>query len=349
MYNIILAFLNAFVITYLLIPSIVQVAKTKRLYDEPGERRSHTVPTPSLGGIAIFAGLSFAIVMWTPFNLFGRLQYILCAFLVIFLIGAKDDIDPVSPRVKLAAQILAAGILIYASKVKITSFYGVFGINDLPEWISVAFTVFIIIVIINAFNLIDGINGLSGSLVVLIFSVFGTWFYLAGRPELSVVAFSTVGAVVAFLKYNITPADIFMGDTGSLLLGLICSILAIEFIEFHRSPQLQPAYAFQAVPAVAIGIIIIPLFDTLRVFTTRMLKGRSPFQPDRTHIHHLLLDSGLTHTQATSTLVLVNIIFIFIVFFFQYIGTLPLILLILLLASVSSALLYYSVRRKKSE
>ncbi|MEM9990318.1 MAG: MraY family glycosyltransferase, partial [Bacteroidota bacterium] len=200
---------------------------------------------------------------------------------------------------------------------------------------------------INAFNLIDGINGLSGGLATLIFSVFGTWFFLAGRPELSVVAFATVGAVVAFLKYNITPAAIFMGDTGSLLLGLICSILSIEFIEFHQSSELQSVYAFQSVPAVTIGIIIIPLFDTLRVFTMRMLKGKSPFQPDRTHIHHLLIDSGLTHTQASTTLVLVNIIFICIVFFFQHIGTLPLILLILGLALLASSWLYWKVQQKQ--
>ncbi len=346
MYDIILAFITAFSITYLLIPSIIHVADVKRLYDEPGERRSHTVPTPSLGGIAIFAGLSFAIVLWTPFAVFGKLQYILCSFLIIFLVGARDDIVPVRPKVKLLAQIFAAIILIFRSNIKLTSLYGIFGIQELPEWAAVILSIFTIIVIINAFNLIDGINGLSGSIATLICGVFGTWFFLTGYPELSVVAFATIGAVLAFLKYNITPAQIFMGDTGSLLLGLICSILTIKFIEVHQILPPTHPYVFSAAPAVAIGIIILPLFDTLRVFTTRMLKGKSPFQPDRTHIHHLLLDTGLTHTQATSTLVLVNILFIFLVFFFQYIGTLQLILLILLLATISSGWLYFSVRKR---
>lgn len=347
MNEMILAFITAFTLTYFLIPSIIHVAKIKNLCDEPGERRSHKVVTPSLGGIGIFAGLIFAIVLWTPFNFFGKLQYILCAFLIIFLIGAKDDIDPVSPKVKLGGQLLAATILVFKSEIKLTTLYGLFGVYALPEFVAIPLSIFTIIVIVNAFNLIDGINGLSGSISTLVCVVLGSWFYLNGRIELSIVAFSTAGAVVAFLRYNVTPAKIFMGDTGSLLLGLVSSILIIKFMEMHRDPNIQVQYAFQAVPAVAIGILIIPLFDTLRVFTMRILKGKSPFDPDRTHIHHLLLDSGLSHMQATGTLVLVNILFIALVFSLQSIGTLYLLLLILVLAAVSTGFLYYLVDRRK--
>ncbi|MEL6941810.1 MAG: MraY family glycosyltransferase [Bacteroidota bacterium] len=215
MYEMILAFITAFTLTYFLIPPIVKVARKKGLCDEPGERRSHTVSTPSLGGIAIFAGLTFSVVLWTPFEFFGNLQYILCAFLIIFLIGAKDDIDPVSPKVKIAAQLLAAFILVYKSKIKISSLYGLFGLYELSDWVAVPLSIFTIIVIINAFNLIDGINGLSGSIGTLTFSIFGIWFYLVRSPELAIVAFAMVGAIVAFLRYNITPAQIFMGDTGT--------------------------------------------------------------------------------------------------------------------------------------
>jgi UDP-N-acetylmuramyl pentapeptide phosphotransferase/UDP-N-acetylglucosamine-1-phosphate transferase len=351
MYDIILAFLTSFVLTFLAIPSIISVAIKKRLMDEPGERRSHTVSTPSLGGIGIFAGTIFSIILWTPFKYFGDLQYILCSFIIIFLIGAKDDIDPMSPGKKFAGQIFAALILIFKAKVVLTSFQGIFGIYEIPYFVSVALTLLTILVIINAFNLIDGINGLSGSLGILISVVLGVWFYQIDRIEIAIVAFALSGSILAFLKYNVTPAKIFMGDTGSLLLGLVCSILAIKFIELHNELQGSPyeEFAFNAAPAVAFGILILPLFDTLRVFTMRVLKGSSPFEPDRNHIHHLLIDSGLTHMQATSTLVVVNMLFIFIVVKMQNIGSLNLLILIMGLAILLSSLLYLIARNRRKE
>jgi len=347
MYDIILSFLTAFMLTYFAIPSIINIARKKNLCDEPGERRSHSEATPSLGGIAIFAGVIFSIILWTPFELFGDLQYILCSFIIIFLIGAKDDILPISPNKKLIGEVLAASILVFKSNVKLTSLYGILGINELPEVVSIILSVFVIIVIINAFNLIDGINGLSGSIATLISVTLGVWFFLTDQIALALVAFSLAGAVVAFLKYNFTPAKIFMGDTGSLLIGLVCSILTIKFIESHNVLAVDHRWAFQAVPAVAIGIMILPLFDTLRVFLMRAIRGKSPFSPDRTHIHHLLIDFGLTHMQATGVLVVVNIFFIILVISLQSIGSLNLLLLTTAIAIILTALLYFSVNKKK--
>jgi len=344
MYDIILSFITAFSLTFLAIPSIIRIAKIKNLVDEPGERRSHTTSTPSLGGIGIFAGVIFSIIMWTPFEVFGDLQYILCAFIIIFLVGAKDDIEPIAPQKKLLGQLFAAFILVFKSNVRLTSLYGIFGVYDIPEYASLLLSIFTILVIINAFNLIDGINGLSGSISTLIAITLGTWFYLVDEKALSIVAFALAGSVIAFLKYNFTPARIFMGDTGALLVGLVCSILAIKFIEFHKTVHDTP-FSFQAAPAVAIGILILPLFDTLRVFTMRILRGKSPLYPDRQHIHHLLLDAGMTHMQATGTLVFTNVVFIVFVFTLQGIGTLNLLLSILGLAVVLTLILMRFVKR----
>lgn len=348
MYDIILAFITAFALTFLAIPSIISLAKKKNLVDEPGERRSHSISTPSLGGIGIFAGTIFSIILWTPFNYFGDLQYILCAFIIIFLIGAKDDIDPISPSKKFLGQIFAAFILVFKANVKLTSLYGILGVYQIPEVVSIILSIFTIIVIINAFNLIDGINGLSGSIGTLIAVTLGMWFYMIDEIAISIVAFSLAGSTIAFLKYNITPAKIFMGDTGSLLLGMVCAILAILFIEIHNNLGDSP-YAFKAAPSVAFGILILPLFDTLRVFIMRMAKRKSPFHPDRNHIHHLLIDSGLTHMQATITLVVVNLIFIFIVVKLQGIGTLNLLILILGIATLLSVLLMLISKNRRSE
>jgi len=348
MYDIVLAFITSFLLTFFAIPSIISVARKKELVDEPGDRRAHSVSTPSLGGIAIFAGTIFSIILWTPFRYFGDLQYILCACIIVFLIGAKDDIDPISANRKMLGQIFAALILIFFSKLRITSFYGIFGITELPILLSIAITLFIIILIINAFNLIDGINGLSGSIGILMAVTFGTWFYMVERIELASISFALAGSVIAFLYYNITPAKIFMGDTGSLLLGLVASILSISFIEHHQYIMDTPyaMYAVESPPAIAVGILILPLFDTLRVFTSRMLKGNSPFRPDRNHIHHLLLDLGYSHMQATAILIIVNIGFIFLVFKFQTLGSMKLLLVMLLMASILVAIIQ-SIRAKK--
>ncbi|MCB0687139.1 MAG: undecaprenyl/decaprenyl-phosphate alpha-N-acetylglucosaminyl 1-phosphate transferase [Saprospiraceae bacterium] len=344
MYDIILSFITAFTLTYFAIPSIINIAAKKNLVDIPDERKAHTTPTPSLGGIAIFAGVIFSIVLWTPFHVFSDLQYLLCSFIIVFLIGAKDDILPMAPWKKLVGEIFAAAILVLKSNVKLSSLYGVFGVYDIPDIISIPFSIFVIMVIINAFNLIDGINGLSGSISTLIALVLGTWFFLINHVELAIVAFALAGSTIAFLKYNFTPAKIFMGDTGSLLVGLICAILTIQFIEIHKTLE-GSAYAMKAVPAVAIGILILPLFDTLRVFITRILKGKSPLTADRNHIHHLLIDCGLSHMQATGVLVLTNAIFIYAVFALQDLGTFRLLIIIVLAAISLTALLIYQRNR----
>jgi UDP-GlcNAc:undecaprenyl-phosphate GlcNAc-1-phosphate transferase len=350
MYDIILSFITAFTLTYFAIPSVINVARVKRLFDDPNERSSHTVSIPSLGGIAIFAGLIFSVIFWTPFNVFGNLQYILCSLVIIFLIGAKDDILPMRPSAKFAGQIFAALIMVYKADVVITSFYGLFGIYELAAWFSIPFSVIIIVLVINAFNLIDGINGLAGTIGSIIAATFGIWFFLVDRIEIALVCFALLGAIVAFLKYNYTPAQIFMGDTGSLLVGLVSSMLAIKFMEINSDLVVSgSSYVVSSAPAVTIGILIIPLYDTIRVFSTRILRGRSPFYPDKTHIHHLLLDLGYSHLQGTVILAMTNIVFILLALLLQDIGTLYLMIVVLGLATLLSGLLYFAVKKKKAK
>jgi UDP-GlcNAc:undecaprenyl-phosphate/decaprenyl-phosphate GlcNAc-1-phosphate transferase len=352
-YEVLLSFITAFIPSYFIIPSVIHVAKEKHLCDVPGERRSHTEVTPSLGGIAIFAGVMFSMIFWAPFKTFSELQYTLCAFIIIFLIGVKDDIMSISPYKKLLGELMAAGIVVLKSGVKITSLHGFAGVYAIPDWFSIILTTFTIIVIINSFNLIDGINGLSGSISTLVALTLGTWFYLVDKTGYAIMAFSLAGAVVAFLKYNFTPARIFMGDTGALLLGLILSILIINFIEINQQiinsaePLLSKSYTIAAGPGVAIGILILPLYDTLRVFLIRMSHGRSPFSPDRMHIHHLLIDFGFSHMKATGILVAVSALFIALSLFLQNLGTFTLIFVIIALATSMSLFLQKSVEKQK--
>ena len=251
-------------------------------------------------------------------------------------------------------QIFAALILIFMANVRITSFYGLFGVEILPYWVSVSLSLFTILLIINAFNLIDGINCLSGGLGALISLLFGIWFFLVERVELAIIAISLTGALIAFLKYNWTPAAIFMGDTGALLVGLICSMLAIKFLDSHlnhlpdliKDDAFYKRYRTESVPAITIAILIIPLFDTLRVFVMRILRGRSPFYPDKTHIHHLLLRVGYSHLQATGILVVANILFVLLAYYLQYNGTLIVTIVIIGLATLLTAILGFTAKRR---
>lgn len=307
--------LTAFALTYFAIPSIIAIARNKQLYDEPVERSSHRKRTPSLGGIAIFSGVIFSILYWTPLGGPPRMQYVLCAMLLLLLVGAKDDISSVSAQKKLISQVMAASILVLKSNVKLDSLYGLMGVHgQLSEPLTILLSIFTILVITNAFNLIDGINGLAGSLAVLIFTTFGLWFFVVDELPLATISFAVVGAVMAFLKYNYSPAQIFMGDTGSLMLGLVSAFLAINFIVLNNDLPFNDPYRLQGGPAVAIGILLIPLFDTIRVFITRLIRGQSPMQADRRHIHHLLIDTGRSHTEATTILTGLSIIVIVLVF-----------------------------------
>jgi UDP-GlcNAc:undecaprenyl-phosphate/decaprenyl-phosphate GlcNAc-1-phosphate transferase len=347
MYDLILAFITAFIPCYLLIPIVISVAKEKHLYDIPdGKRKTHEEITPALGGIAIFVGIIFSVIFWTPSKVLEELQYMLAAFIMIALIGIKDDIVPMSPRMKLIGELMAAGILFLRGNVSINSLYGFFGVQEIPMWVSFPLTIFTIIVIINAFNLIDGINGLSGGISLTISVILGVWYFLMDKTSFAILAFAMAGAVTAFLKYNITPAKIFMGDTGALLLGLISSILVIKFIEINR---LDPnnVYAMKAAPAIAVSIIIFPLFDTARVFAMRLWRGRSPFSADRLHIHHLLIDYGFTHSQASAILIIATMIFITLAIYLQKIGTFQLLSVILMGAFVASFCLQKIVERKR--
>lgn len=247
-----------------------------------------------------------------------NLQFILCALLVLFFIGLKDDIIPISPLKKLLSQVVASFILIHFAEVRLTSFYGIFGLYEISLEASYCLSFMTIITIINAFNLIDGVDTLACSIGIIISLTFGLWFYAVGSLENAIIASSLFGSLVGVFIYNKSPARVFMGDTGSLMLGLLSSVLAIRFIELARTYVTENhPLAINSGPAVAFGILIIPLFDTLRVFLLRIIGGRSPFSADQEHLHHVLLSITNSHMRTSLILSLVNIAFVIFVVTFQ--------------------------------
>ncbi|MHA4807963.1 glycosyltransferase family 4 protein [Flavitalea flava] len=312
MFDVLLSIAISFTITFLAIPAIINVAEMKKLYDMPDERKIHLTPITPLGGLGIFAGFVFGCLLTIPFGQSTDLQYFMAASLVIFFLGLKDDILVISPVKKFIGQVLAAFIIIYYGGIQIRSMHGFLGVYQLPEMFSLLLTYFAVIVVINSFNLIDGVDGLAGSLGLLSTVIFGTYFLNVGMLPYAVIAFSLAGSLLAFLIFNFQPAKIFMGDTGSLLVGTINAILVIKFINVANSPDVS--FPISASPAIGFTVLMIPMLDTLRVFGIRILHRRSPFSPDRNHIHHLLLDRGFSHKAITFFLVAINLTVLAIVF-----------------------------------
>lgn len=344
MSNIIFSSALSFLITFFAIPVIIQVARQKKMFDEPDERKVHKMVIPTLGGLGIFAGFILATLLNVPLNN-PEFQYFVAASIVIFFLGIKDDIIILSPAKKFIGQLVAAGIIIQLGGVQITSMHGFLGINELPPLVSMIFTIFTVIVITNSFNLIDGVDGLAGSLGLLTAIIFGSYFYFAGQLMYAVMAFALAGSLVGFLFYNFSPAKIFMGDTGSLLIGLFNSILVIKFINIAGASDSR--LHLEAAPALGFAILIVPLFDTLRVFSLRISERRSPFSPDRNHVHHFLLELGLSHKMVTFSCVAANIGFVILTFSLRNLGTTTVIAVLLSIATSLIALIYY--RRPKTK
>jgi UDP-GlcNAc:undecaprenyl-phosphate/decaprenyl-phosphate GlcNAc-1-phosphate transferase len=304
------AAITSFVVAFLIVPVIIKFSLEKNLVDIPGRRKIHKKITPSLGGVAIFIGFFISSAIWIDLAGWAHIKFILVALFVIFFIGVRDDLVPLRAMVKLMGQIMSASLVIFLFDLRIKSFYGLFGIHELSSVASISLTFFTIIVITNSLNLIDGLDGLAGTIAIIALLAFGIWFFLMGNQIFSIFSFAMLGAIFAFLMFNWEPSEIFMGDTGALVIGMTLAILSIHFIDLNNNLPPGHAYKFSASIGTAACFIIIPLVDTLRIVILRLLKKQSPFTPDKSHIHHALMRMGLSHGQTTILLGFIQCVFI---------------------------------------
>lgn len=304
----ILFFTGGFALTYYLTPVVINVVKVRRLFEKRNERSSHSNMVPSFGGVSFFIVFVMALSFSEQFFVSGRAYYMIPAALIIFMIGLKDDLTGVGPRNKIIGQLLATSLLFLSSDFQITELWGFIGIHHISLWISIPLAYAVVIFFINAFNLIDGIDGLSASLAAFFFSFFGIFSFFREDYTLMMVCIAFVGMFFAFLRYNLSSdKKIFMGDTGSMFIGFILSALVIEIMSSDFNIYVDSMQASN-VPHLIIGMLYIPVFDSIRIFIARASEGKSPFAPDRTHIHHLLMDyHGWNHQKTATTIVLMNI------------------------------------------
>lgn len=307
-----LSFSISFLVVLFAIPKIILVAKKKKLFDIPNQRSANQDKViPNLGGIAIFSGFFIsAVISLEGFDV-KKIVSLLLASLIMFLIGLYDDTIGLSAKKKLLGQISVALYLAIVSNFRFTNLHGLFGINEINYISSVTLTTIAIIGLINAFNLIDGIDGLAAGIGTLISAVYGIIFLHFGQIEYAILSFSITGSLVAFFFYNVfgKANKIFMGDTGSLTLGVVFAVLTIWFneIDTFKNPENQ----LWTLPAISLAIMIVPVVDSIRVFTIRIIHHKSPFSPDMNHIHHQLIKITNNHLHATIIMVLGNLLLIY--------------------------------------
>ena len=294
----ILTYVMAFVLTLIFIPPVIFMVKRFKLFDRPNARKEHTIPTPTFGGISIFAGMMVSLLFWFQFNNHPSIITFFLSMILLFGVGIMDDLKDLAARYKLVIEVGFASLLA-VSGIRITSFGGLFGVTELHIMAQYIITVVTIVGITNAFNLIDGIDGLAGGLGFMSLVTLGIFLTLSKDLNYAMIAFAMAGALLGFLYFNFNPARIFMGDTGSLVLGFVIAVLCVQLMKVnsaHPTPLVPNIYVF------TLGIVMIPVFDTLRVFGTRIWNGRSPFSADKTHIHHLITNKGFSHAFAARTI-----------------------------------------------
>lgn len=314
----ILVFLTSFVVVLYSTPALIKVAVLKRLIDTPSEdRKIHKRSVPTIGGIIIYAGTLFAYTLW--YNIDDMIYYdkirlsihefklIIATSLILFFVGVKDDIIGTAAVKKLFAHIIVALILVLMGDIRITGLHGIFGVYDIPYWGSVFISIFTYVVVVNSFNLIDGVDGLAAGIGFLSCCAFGIWFIFAHEFPYAALSFSLAGALAGFLIFNFSPAKIFMGDSGSLVIGMFICVLAIKMIEYPIQ-QLDHFWVNVSKPVFAISALAYPLLDTLRVFIIRAVKGQSPFTADRNHMHHKLLDCRYGHIKTVVIIYIFSIL-----------------------------------------
>lgn len=314
----ILVFITAFIVVLYATPALIKVAILKNLIDLPSEERKiHKRAIPTIGGIIIYAATLFSFSLWfyidelheysQIYNAVKEFKILIATSLVLFFVGVKDDIIGTAPVKKLFAHVVVGLILILMGDIRITGLHGVFFVEKIPEWGSIFLSLFTYIVVVNAMNLIDGVDGLAAGVGFLAATFFGTWFVFANEYTMASLSFALAGSLIGFLVFNFSPAKIFMGDSGSLIIGMFIYVLSVKLIEYPVQ-KLDNFWVHISNPIFAIAALIYPLTDTLRVFILRTVKGQSPFSADRNHIHHRLIDCGYSHAKTVIVIYLFSII-----------------------------------------
>lgn len=330
-------FLGVVILSLFLIPKIRALSFKNHITDVSRARSSHRGIVPTFGGVAFYVSYLLVLFCCQSFDTNHVSITLLVAISIVFFTGFLDDLKDLSPKFKFLGQFLAVALLMFQSDFRINSLHGFMGIYEIPMGVSIAGSLFFLLGLINAFNLIDGIDGLTGITGIIVASFYSFMFYTLGNFFYAAIGITTIATLLAFLRFNFSiQRKIFMGDTGSLVIGLVLGLLTLKLMSFGDEAYVTLSFNREQLPLFLTAVLFVPLLDTLRVMLVRALKGVSIFKADRNHIHHIIIDFGLSHRRASFFIGLANFIAASIMFFviqrFDFIGSLLILIALLFLA-----------------
>jgi len=310
---------GSFILVTILIPKISWVVKNRNLINSPEERSSHKDSTPTMAGVSFFFTLIFMLTIIKEWDINAVGINLIAALGLMFAIGLKDDLVVSTPKAKIGGEIIAICFILFSNCVQVESLNGFLGVQEIPVYVSYGIVLLIMLTIINSYNMIDGIDGLASTLGIFIFAIYGFIFYISNQTFYFFLCLSLIGILLAYLRYNLSKTKkIFMGDTGSLVIGFCIGFMSLKFMSLDAALLSIHSFKIENSLIIVGAIFFIPLFDTLRVIGIRLINKKSPFYPDNNHVHHILINSGLSHFKASLFLSLLNLTLAFV---FIYLST----------------------------
>lgn len=303
-----IVFIVAMLTSMVVYPLALKFARNHDIVDNPNARKLQRRPVPVFGGIVVYLGILAGMLLLWALMPNKILPYSIVGMTIMMSIGAWDDLKDISAFLRLAIEILVVTGFILSSGRYIDDLHGLWGIYELSPWVGIPLSVFVGVGAINAVNLIDGVDGYSSSYGILSCVCFGTVFWTVWNPVMVCMTMIVVGALIPFFLHNVfgTKSKMFIGDSGTLMLGMVMVVMA--FCALSSKTRLEVLVnEGMCIPAFVIAVGVIPLFDTVRVMTMRMLRGHSPLKPDKTHLHHLFIDMGFSHLGAATYIVFINL------------------------------------------
>lgn len=307
-FSAILSFFGSIILVMLLIPKISWIVKRRDLIHLPDQRSSHKESIPTMAGVAFFLTIIFMLIVLKEWDVNDISINLTASLALMFAIGLKDDLVVSTARAKVGGEIIAILLIIFSESFRITSLHGFLGVYEIPLIVSHFLIIFIILLIINSYNLIDGIDGLAATKGIIVLSFFAIFFFKLGLNYYFLFSLCLIGILVGYLYYNLSKTKkVFMGDTGSLIIGFCIGFLCFRFLsldfEFLKQNNFKPENNL----ILIIAVFFMPLFDTLRIIGVRFFNKKSIFKPDNNHIHHILINSGLTHLKSSLFLSFLNL------------------------------------------
>ena len=295
--------------TFWIHPKILKISIMKNIVDNPDARKLQRNPVPVMGGVAVYFGILVGLCSSQMMYNSPSVFMLTAAMLVMLYIGTIDDILNLSPTIRFVIEIIIVSWLMYTNQASINNFWGTWGVDVIPTWIAIPLTIVASVGIINAINLIDGVNGLSSGFCFMASVLFATIFYNSDNLVMTIIAVSAAGAIIPFFLHNVFgyKTKMFIGDGGTLVMGIIMSIFVISILKEDSDCAHYATNGMNPI-AFSLAVLSIPVFDTIRVMSSRIMRGTSPFSPDKTHLHHLFIELGFSHTGTTVSILSINLL-----------------------------------------